>query len=247
MSDLRLGSDGAIETEGIVGDDDPRIIRATHVGVPTTRDDYLPGFIVTSVLRFLSRFIQGNAGDDPDPPLVGRKSVPVAPSTASFGMDGIAVDRGFFIPYTSIARMKRAGDQVTLAIRGGDLVAFAVAYEERWRVHARIERGRTRAGTALIDDVRMLAQRPDEPEPAWRARVAAMTDAGGYRAAPFDRARLWSVARDPVADPSARAGACALLREGLTSEEARALGEVRDETAHPRVRSAIEAVLQPAD
>jgi hypothetical protein len=245
MSELSLGADGAIAgTEEIIGENDPRIIPAFQISAPPWADNTGPRELFSGVPSFfelISSLVGALTDRDPRPSLISSYGNKFMKWPASFGVDGIALHTGAFIHYAWVAQMKRVEEKVTLALHGAPALAFQFAYEDRWRAQARIERGRARVATALAEDVVTLARRVDESEASWRDRLASMSGVGGYRVAPLERARLWSVAGDPYADPSARIGALTLLRAGLTRDEKRTLADLLERTAHPHVRAAIEA------
>jgi hypothetical protein len=85
--------------------------------------------------------------------------------------------------------------------------------------------------------------RGERPAKSWIGEVLAAGAGGGdYRDPVLDRERLLEVAEQPVADPSARAAAAAVLRRSrLEPAERDRIRVAAERAANPRLRVALEA------
>ena len=91
------------------------------------------------------------------------------------------------------------------------------------------------------------AGRSETGDPELEARLlVGPRQADGYRVTALDRDRLLRLAVDAHADPSARVAAGDQLQSAGSDEERATLKASLAETAHPRVRQALQAVLEGA-
>ena len=113
---------------------------------------------------------------------------------------------------------------------------------------------RIRAGIAALGsregaaDVAALVARAGRPLGEWMSALAELARPNaGYRAAAVPAETLWRVVEDPAADPTARVGAAAALRESLDDAGRARLAAVAENSVHPRVRVAFDALSAAAD
>ncbi len=162
---------------------------------------------------------------------------------ARLGVDGIAFGAADFVRYREIVSVSREGGYLVLEVgRPGPLV-LAVAPDDWIRAEEAVERGRqAHPRVPVEDELEAILRRGSESEDDWRAHIDALRDGAAYRTADLPRAGLLRVVRDVDADVSAREAACILLAREAEPQERAALRAIRTETAHPRLRVALEAI-----
>jgi hypothetical protein len=190
--------------------------------------------IVLVTMAFLYRQQQRSR----DNPRQWRRSEP-----ARLGADGIALGEDDFVRYQDIVAIEREGDRLVLDVGRSAPLVLALSPADRMPAEAAIDRGRHR-GLRVAEDTALetLLRRGSEGDPEWRARIDALRVRVAYRTADLDRARLWRVAEDVAADPSARVAACSLLGHVVEPQERASLASMRANTAHPSLRVALEAL-----
>jgi hypothetical protein len=166
-----------------------------------------------------------------------RRSLP-----ARLGVDGIALGEGDFVRYQEIVGLEWTGDRLLLNVGGPDPLVLEISPTYHIVAREMIERGRQARLRISTDELEAVLRRGDESEQAWRSRVGVLDDGAGYRVAGLNRERLWRIAADAGADPSARVAAFELLGRALDVEKRRELAAMRAETAHPELCAAFDVL-----
>jgi hypothetical protein len=93
-------------------------------------------------------------------------------------------------------------------------------------------------------DVALLARNAREIGVWVRALRAVAAGAVDHRTAPIPEDRLWRIAEDPNASPTARAGAAVALTPSLDDAGKARIRVAADATASPKLRVALEAAAE---
>lgn len=159
------------------------------------------------------------------------------------GMDGLAWSKtGRFVSYEDIHSIEKVGSRgIRILTTQGRAINLTTsdARAERDELLLCIQqamRARTPGSGATVTN---LLRREGRSVAEWRRHLASV-GAGDYRTCPVTEETLWNVVEDATAPEDARAGAAALLRSRVPSEDASASGE-----ATRRLRVAAEAVASP--
>jgi hypothetical protein len=168
------------------------------------------------------------------------------------GHDGVALESGEFVGYDAVTEVARVRDLLVLETpsRAERQLLLSFDGNEAIRAEALVAESRTGARSAADGSIhRLLARADGEAESAWRSRIASLLEPSGYRGAPVSAEDLVQIVCDPAADPSVRLGASLLLRtlRRVTTVERDALRGVLAQTAHPRVRVALEELDEEGD
>ncbi|MBX3234382.1 MAG: hypothetical protein KIT84_38150 [Labilithrix sp.] len=101
-----------------------------------------------------------------------------------------------------------------------------------------------RSRAAAAETTKRVA-RGGRPREEWLASL--QREEGGFRVASLRQDDLWSIALDPSAAPTARAGAAVVLARAATSEERARLRGAAEACAEPRLRVVLERAAAGAD
>ncbi len=226
-----------------------------HGYPPFTRWALLFGGVLAALVGVAAGIMRG-AGSGVGAAVLAAAAVMVLllpvllPTQLELGADGMSFSRwgySWFVPFEDVVRLERGllatnlvlkdgrrlrlvnGDQLELGEAIGDIEDALTAYRERQGEAPQVDVGRGQ-----------------DSRRQWLERLRALASPEHrYREAPPNRAELLSAAADPRAEPTARAGAAALLHADLAQDERARLRIAADETASPRLRIALEAALDP--
>jgi hypothetical protein len=163
---------------------------------------------------------------------------------ARLGEDGIALGDDEFVRWDAVASSERQDGLLVLHAGRAEAIVLSIEPNDWLETEGLLERGRSSAGgSRRDDDLEGTLRQGTSAEAPWLARIGALGECGSYRVPGVDRARLWTLALDAYADPSARRAACMLLKHAHDDDERRTLRASLAVTAHPRVRAAMAAAL----
>lgn len=198
---------------------------------------YLPGFMLFVVIA-----------------LYGVIALPlVIPQRIAIGEDGVLLrwaGRRRFIAFGRIGAVQMTPLGVELFLLEGRTLEIRVTQRadaelpRRRAILQRIEEG-IEAHRALVPaEDEALLKRGERNRDEWMQEMSRLGagDTLGYRAMAIPRERLWAVAENPSADPSAREGAALALRARLDEDERKRLASIAQKSASPRLRVAMDAV-----
>ncbi len=172
------------------------------------------------------------------------------PTQLELGADGISFSRwGFswFIPFGDIVRLERGLLATNLVLTSGRRVRLVDRDQsELGEAILAIENALTTFRARQGEPPQVEVGRGQDSQRQWLERLRALASPDHrYREAPPNRAALLSAAADPRVEPTARAGAAALLHADLAQDERARLRIAADETTSPRLRIALETAIDP--
>jgi hypothetical protein len=172
------------------------------------------------------------------------------------GADGVALRVGRrvrVVPHALVRDVRRVTAGAEMSLVTGEIIELRVPGSDDGAdtrcdalVH-RLEEGRAVSARGQSDHAAaaMLA-RGGRSIDAWMRDLASVCGrtAASYRMGAVPEERLWSIALDPSAPPSARAGAAVALSSSLDAEARERLRAAADASARPSVRVVLQAAAE---
>ena len=181
-------------------------------------------------------------------------------STVLVGPDGILVVSPWrlvrkFISFADVASADASSWGVTLTMKSGKTVELRTTASEKSKDETRDALiARVNAGIAALAargpsvDAAALVARGGRDVREWMNALAAIANpTATYRAPMVPVESFWRVLEDPAADPTARVGAAVALRKQLDDEGRARVRVVAENSAHPKVRVALDALAADRD
>lgn len=173
--------------------------------------------------------------------------------TLVVGADGIGIRSGIaneFLAYCAIASVASRDSTVVLTMRDGRECVMTLSVGTRVRdVVRRIERAIAEATVPADDEVATLLH---DVAGTTAEKVSALRELGSetqerYREGRPPRERLWAILEDPQRSGATRTRAAIALSGTLADEDRTRLRIATDATVSPKVRVAMETVIQNND
>ncbi|HEY2365201.1 MAG TPA: hypothetical protein VGH87_02405, partial [Polyangiaceae bacterium] len=181
-------------------------------------------------------------------------------STVLVGPDGIRVVSPWrlvrkFISFADVARAEASAWGVTLTLKSEKTIELRTAAQAKTKDETRDALvARVNAGIASLVargpsvDAAALVARGGRAIDEWMKALAAIANPkASYRAPSVPVESFWRVLEDPAADPTARVGAAMALRKQLDDEGRARVRVVAENSAHPKVRVALDALAGDRD
>ena len=105
----------------------------------------------------------------------------------------------------------------------------------------------TAARGVSVDAASLVARGGREVDEWMKALAAIANPATSYRAAAVPVDSFWRVLEDPAAEPTARVGAAMALRDKLDDDARARIRVAAENSAHPKVRIALDALAADRD
>jgi hypothetical protein len=182
--------------------------------------------------------------------LVGMVLTALARTHVEVGADGVLV-RGplmkRFLTHAELQDAEAKGQSLVLTPAGGRplrlrMGPFALTATRRIQIARALLRMEDPEVT-----VRSLLSCGSRAPRDWIRAVRSLRDDIDYRSQALQPDRLWRIACDPRAEPTARAGAALALAPSLDAEARGRLRTAADACAEPRLRVALDAVAAEGD
>ncbi|HEY2370050.1 MAG TPA: hypothetical protein VGH87_26815 [Polyangiaceae bacterium] len=181
-------------------------------------------------------------------------------STVLVGPDGILVVSSWrfarkFIGFANIAHATTGQWGVTLTLQSGKTIELRTTAGPKAKDETRDALlARVNAGIAALAsrepsvDTATLVARGGQALDEWMKRLTAIANpATSYRALAVPAESFWRVLEDPAADPTARVGAAMALRQRLDDDGRARIRVVAENSVHPKVRVALDALAADRD
>ncbi len=181
-------------------------------------------------------------------------------STVLVGPDGILVVSSWrfsrkFIAFAAVAGAATTQWGVTLTLKSGKTIELRTTARPRANDETRDALFvRVNAGIAALAarepsvDAATLVARGGQGVDEWMKTLAAIANpATSYRALAVPAESFWRVLEDPAADPTARVGAAMALRQRLDDDGRARVRVVAENSVHPKVRVALDALAADRD